>query len=164
MLNLDNDHPRVIRPGPFLVELVGAFLNDLVVALKVEAGTVLRLQVRIRRRFAETAEVRGEVTVKDDEWVMGLRMRIEALRQQHVGPQVHWPTPKLCEQLTLHFYMLDVFRVLWRFDWTDSLVKVELDGAAIVRRDRDSLRSTVKVSRRATPLLTFAAIHWQLDR
>ena len=66
VLDLDDQHARKVRAGPFLVELVGGLLLDPVVAIEVKAFAVVARDVRVGRRLAQSADVAGKVAVVDD--------------------------------------------------------------------------------------------------
>ena len=95
MLNLDDDHPREVGTGPFLVELVGLLLNNPVVAFKFEPIAVFRFQVWIGRRLAKAAKVGRKVTVEDGQRIASVRMRIKTFGQKDVCAQIHGPAPKI---------------------------------------------------------------------
>ena len=57
--------------------------------------------------------------------------------------------------------MLDVLGIFWRIDRRNDLVERDRNGRVAV--EPHPLRRAVEVSRRATPLLAFAAVHRQLD-
>jgi len=59
--------------------------------------------------------------------------------------------------------VLDVLRVLGLLDWRNHLVERKADYVAAAGIDFDLSRRAVKVTRRATPLLAFAAIHRESD-
>ena len=95
MLNLDDDHSRNARAGPFLVESMGVLLLDSVISVQLEPLTIVRLQARIRRRFAKPTERAGKVAVVHDQGVARLRMLIETLGKQDASAQVHRSAPEL---------------------------------------------------------------------
>ena len=64
-------------------------------------------------------------------------MTIKALRQQNINAEVHWPSPKLGQQLALHSYVLDVFGVFGWFDGWNFLIKQDVGGRGLVRINRD---------------------------
>src|SRR5688572_12553847 len=58
--------------------------------------------------------------------------------------------------------MLDVLCVFRWLDRWDDLVERDLNAPTISCADRNLLRRAVQISRRAAPLLTFAAVHRKL--
>ena len=113
VLDLDDHHPRIVRAGPLLVELVGVLLLDPVVAGQVKPLAVLGLEVRVGGLLAEARERLREMAVEDDQGITGVGMRVEALGQQDVGAQVHGPAPELRQPLALDRLVLDVL-ASWR--------------------------------------------------
>ena len=161
MLDLDDQHPRVRRAGPVLIELVREFLLDAVVTREVEALGIVGFEIRIGRRLAEAAEGVREMAVIDHERIARIRMRVEAVGQKDVRAQVHVTTPELREFLAAHADVLDVLRVLGRRDGRNFLVESDRHHAPPGGVDRDLLRGRIEVPRRALPMLALAAIHWQ---
>src|SRR5262245_15451877 len=131
MLNFDNDEAREVGADPFLVKLIGVLLLDFVIARDFEALDVIGLQVRIGRRFAESAEGLREVAMKYHQRVTGFGMLVEAVWQQDAGAEVHRASPEFRQLLALNLYVLDVPGVLGRLDRRYHLIE----------RDRNRLRS-----------------------
>ncbi len=164
VLNFNHDRAWEIRPGPVLVELIGVLLLHPVVALHIEASREVGRQVRIGRRLAPARDGGGEVPVVDEERVLRVRMRVEALGQQHVHAEMHRPAPELREQRALDALVLHVLRVGGCGNRRDDLVERDRHGAARHRIDGDLARRRVEVARGQIPLLAFAAVHRQLHR
>ena len=110
-----------------LIELVGLFLLNAVVACNVEALAVVRLQIGIGRLGAEAVEIGVEVVFDDDEREMNIGMLVEALGHQHVGAEIHGTSPEFGEQRALDFDVADVLGVLRRRDGRDFLVEHDRD-------------------------------------
>ena len=140
-------------------------LDDPVVAGQVEAIVVVGLQVFVGRFLAEPAKSLGKVSVEDDERVARGRMGIESFGQEHVGSQVHWPAPEFGESFALDALVLDVLGGGRLGDWRNDFVQPDDDRRAGMRAglDRDILWCTIKVAGCFVPLLSFAAVHGQLD-
>ena len=155
---------REVRACPVLEELVGVLLLGPVVAGPVEAVAVHGLQVRVGRRLAEAVEVVREMPVVDDERIPRLRVRVPALRQQHVRAEEHRPPPELRQEVALDADVLHVLRVRRIGDRRDDLVEDEPDGAALLRIDRQFLRRAEEIARRPVPLLAFAPVHREFHR
>src|SRR6185312_16814753 len=96
-------HARKARSYPLLIELVSFFLLDAVVACYVEALAVVRLQIGIGWLSAKAAEIAIEVIFADDQGKTNVGMRIETLRHQHIGTEIHGTSPELAEQRALYF-------------------------------------------------------------
>ena len=161
VIDFRDEDAREFRRDPLLIELVGLFLLNAVVAGDVEAFAVVRLQIGIGRLGAKAAEVGIEVVFVDDDRKMNVGMRIESLGHQHVGAQEHGPSPELGEQRALNLEVPDVLRVLRRRDRRDFLVEHNRNRLGR-RSQRDFLRSGIEIARRKVPVLAFAAIHGQL--
>ena len=166
MLDFDDDHARVVRAGPFLVEPVSVILDDLVVAREMKALVVVRLEVLIRRLLAETAERLGKVPVEDDERVARVGMTLKTLGQEDVSAQMHGPSPEFSEELALDSLVLDVPGRLGLGNCRNHLVETDDDGCGGTRArlDRHFLRRAVEIARGLVPLLAFAAVHGKLER
>src|SRR5688572_16781303 len=94
---------------------------------------------------------------------MSIRVTIKAFGQKDICSEMHWPAPEPAEQLALHLYVLDVFRVFGRLDGWNNFVKDDLEVAVIIRPHGYLLRGAVEISRCATPLLALASIHRELN-
>ena len=116
MLNLDDEHAREVRRCPLLIELVGLFLLNAVVAGKVKALAVVGLEVGIGRRGAEAVEVVDEVIVKNDEREMRVGVFVEALGNENDGTDEHGAAPELCQHVALNADVADVLSVGRRLD------------------------------------------------
>src|SRR5262245_30868755 len=123
MLDFDSNEAREVGADPVLVELVGVLLLNFVISRDFEALDVIGLQVRIWRRFAESAEGLREMAMKHHQRVTGFGMLVEAVWQQHAGPQVHRASPEFRQLLALNLYVLDVSGVLGRLDRRYHLVE-----------------------------------------
>src|SRR5688572_24678193 len=110
MLNLDQQNAREIRTRPVAVELVRVLLLNAVVAMQVEALVEIGSEIGIGRCCAPVAEVVWEMTVVDDQRITGIRMCVEAFRQQHMRTQIHVATPELAQSLTANLDVLYVLR------------------------------------------------------
>src|SRR4030095_11565397 len=77
MLNLDDDQARKIGSSPFLIKLVGILLLNLVVTFEMKTLAIFRLEIWIRRGFAEAVEVGRKVTVENHEGIMSVGMTIK---------------------------------------------------------------------------------------
>ena len=110
---------------------MGLFLDDAVVAGQVKPLAVVGLEVRVGRLFAKPAERLGEMPVEDDEGIARVGMRIEALGQEHVGPQVHGPAPELGQPLALDSLVLDVLGGRRFGDRRDDLVEADADRRVV---------------------------------
>ena len=94
MLDFDDDHARVVRAGPLLVEPMGVILDDLVVARQMEPLVVVGLEVLVRRLLAETAERLGKMPVEDDKRVSRVGMTRQNLRAGACGRPDAWAVPR----------------------------------------------------------------------
>src|SRR5215468_12769692 len=108
MLDFDNDEAREVGADPVLIKLIGVLLLNFVIARDFEALIVIGLQVRIGRRFAESAEGVREMPMKHHQWVTSFGMLVETVWQQDAGPEVHRASPEFRQLLALNLYVLDV--------------------------------------------------------
>ncbi|MBA7689169.1 hypothetical protein ES703_97671 [subsurface metagenome] len=123
MLNFYNNHPRKVLARPIFVEFMGIFLNSLVVSFPYESLAKHRLKIWIRRSLPKSAKCRREMTMINDKRIARFRMFIKTFRQENKGTEVHGNAPEFCQEFTLNFYMLDIFRILWLRDWWDFFIK-----------------------------------------
>src|SRR5688572_1807876 len=79
-----------------------------------------------------------------------------------MGPKEHWPSPKFCQQFALNFYVLNVFRVLRFFDWSDYFREHNIVRTFFLRVKINFHRNRIKISGRQVPMLSFSPVHWQL--
>src|SRR5262245_13788128 len=164
MLNFDNDEALEVGADPVLVKLVGVLLLDFVIARDFKALDVIGLQVRVRRRFAESPECVREMAVKHHQRVTGFWMLVEAVWQQHACAEVHRASPELRQLLALNFYVLDVPGVLGRLDRRYRLIERYRNRLRPARIDLDLSRLAVEIAGSQVPMLPFSAIHRQLHR
>ena len=111
VLQLDDEDARKTWRNPLLIELISLLLLDTVVACEMEALTVVRLQVRIRRSGAKTIEAVDKMVVENQQREVGIRMVVKALRHQNDSTQKHGPAPELRQYIALNTNMPDIFRV-----------------------------------------------------
>ena len=164
MLDLDDHHPGIVGTCPVLVELVGELLLNAVVRGQVEPLAVLGLEIRVGRLFAKARDRLGKVAVENDQRVTRLGMSVKSLGQEHVRSQVHGPAPELGEPLALDRLVLDVPGGGGGSDGGNHLVERDRQRLVVPGIEGDLSRRAVEVPRRLVPLLSFAAVHGQLDR
>ncbi len=145
MLDLDDDHARVVGAGPFLVEAMGVVLDDPVVAGQMKPFVVVGLEVLVGWLFAETAESLGKMAVEDDQRIARIRVGLKAFGKEHVSAQVHGASPELGEQVALDPLVLDILGGRGLGDLGDDLVEPDGDRA----RRTSSRGSIVTFLRRA---------------
>ena len=107
--------------------------------------------------------------MEDGQGIPGLRMFVEAGRQEDVGPQVHVGAPEVREEFGPDPDVLHPLRVLGRGDLRNHLVQDDLDPAPRGRIEGDPLGSGVEVPRLAGPLLALTPVGgsftvWPSDR
>ena len=162
MLDLHHQHPGEVVARPVLVELPGVLLLDPVVAVEVEPGGVLALQIRLRRLLPPAPEGVGEVAVVDGDRVAGLGVVVEAVRDEHPGPEFGRRPPELGEEVALDPDVLHVLRLGRHRQRGDLLVEHDLDGGRPARSERDRRRGGVEVAGLPVPHLALAAVGRQL--
>src|SRR5688572_30875169 len=79
-----------------------------------------------------------------------------------MGAKEHRSSPKFCQQFALNFYMLNVFRVLRFFDWSDYFREHDLVRTFFLRVKINFHRNRIKISGRQVPMLSLSSVHWQL--
>src|SRR5262249_38235264 len=162
MLNFDNDEAREVWADPVLVKLIGILLLDFVIARDFETVVVIGLQVRIGRRFAESAEGLREMAVKHHQRVTSLGMLVETVWHQDAGAEVYRAPPEFRQLLALNLYVLDVSGVLGRLDRRYHLIERDRNRLRLARIDLDLSRLAVEIAGGQVPMLPFSAIHRQL--
>ena len=100
--------------------------------------------------------------MKNDQRVARLRVFVKARRHQDVRAEVHIRAVKLGEPFTADANVLDVLSVFERRNRRDLLIERERDRVT-ARADGQLDRLAINVAGLGLPLLTFAAIGWQLD-
>src|SRR6266545_765884 len=164
MLNFDNDEAREVGADPVLVKLIGVFLLNFVIARDFKALDVIGLQVRVGRRFAESAECVREMAVKHHQRVTSFWMLVETVWQQDAGPEVHRASPEFCQLLALNLYMLDVLGVFRRLNRRYHLIERDRNRLRRDRIDLDLSRLAVEIAGSQVPMLPLSTIHRQLHR
>src|SRR5262249_31786125 len=164
MLNFDNDESREVGADPVLVKLIGVFLLNFVIARDFEAFDVIGLQVRIGRRFAESAEGLREMAVKHHQRVTSFGMLVETVWQQDTGPKVHRTSPEFRQLLALNLYVFDVLGVFRRLYRRYRLIERDRNRLRRIRIALAQSRLAVEIAGSPVPMLPFSAIHWQLHR
>src|SRR5262245_56652120 len=164
MLDFDNDEAREVGADPVLIKLIGVLLLNVVIARDFKALDVIGLQVRIGRRFAESAEGVREMPMKHHQWVTSFGMLVETVWQQDAGPEVHRASPEFRQLLALNLYVLDVLGVFRRLNRRYHLIERDRNR---LRRDGVNLdlsRLAVEVAGSQVPMLPLSTIHRQLHR
>src|SRR5215813_3851860 len=164
MLDFDNDEAREVGADPVLVEFVGVLLLNFVIAQDFKAIVVIGLQVRVGRRFSESAECVREMAVKDHQRVTSFGALVETVWQQDAGAEVHRASPEFRQLLALNLYVLDVSGVLRGLDRRYHLIERDRNRLRLARIDPDLSRFAVEIAGSQVPMLPFSAIHRQLHR
>ena len=159
MLNFYDNHPRKFLACPIFVEFMGIFLNSLVVSFSHESLAKLRLKIWIQWSLPKSAKCIREMTMINDKRIARFRMFIKTFRQENTGAEVHRTAPEFCQEFTLNFYMLDIFRILWLRDWWDFFIKINFYHLIFLWINPQLLRSAVKITRCPVPTLSLSPIH-----